>query len=295
MIAPRGATWLFVLSASLGAVTILGSAAALFGRWRWRRNNSEFRAQLQGARLPAEPLTYDAGEVEQLPLPVRRYFHAVLTDGQPIITAVRFSQAGEFRTGEAEETWRPFTATQLVTMRPRAFDWDARIRTAPAIDVFVQDAFSDGTGILHAALAGLFTVADLRGTQAIAEGELMRYLGEAPSYPTALLPSQGVLWEAIDESSARATLSDGVTTASLVFRFDANDLIVSASGLRSRMVSGRVVQQPWQGRCRRYSRRSVMLIPLELDAQWQPVEGLFPYFQCRITDLSFEFAAARSN
>jgi hypothetical protein len=43
----------------------------------------------------------------------------------------------------------------------------------------------------------------MRGTGEIAEGQLMGFFAEAAWYPTALLPGQGVRWEAVDDSSAR--------------------------------------------------------------------------------------------
>lgn len=47
--------------------------------------------------------------------------------------------------------------------------------------------------------------ADLRGALGeVAQGELMRFFAEAAWYPTALLPSQGVRWQAVDDTSARA-------------------------------------------------------------------------------------------
>ena len=99
------------------------------------------------------------------------------------------------------------------------------MRMAPGMHVFVHDAYVAGEGVLHAALFGLITVADLRGTPEMAEGELMRFLAEAAWYPTALLPSQGVRWDAMDDTSASASLVDAATTVSLEFRFDAEGLI----------------------------------------------------------------------
>ena len=69
------------------------------------------------------------------------------------------------------------------------------------------------------------SLANLRGTPEVAQGELMRFLVEAVWYPTALLPSQGVQWEAVDDTSAKATLKDGATTLTLLFRFNENGLI----------------------------------------------------------------------
>ena len=78
---------------------------------------------------------------------------------------------------------------------------------APGLNVLVHDAYIAGEEFLQADLLGLVTLADIRDTSEAAQGEQMRFLAEAAWYPTALLPSQGVRWEAIDDLSARATLT----------------------------------------------------------------------------------------
>jgi hypothetical protein len=89
------------------------------------------------------------------------------------------------------------------------FRLDARIAMMPGVPVRVHDAYIAGRGTLHAAVFGLVSVVNVRDTTEL--GELMRFLAEAAWYPTSLLPSQGVRWEAADDHSARATLEDGTS------------------------------------------------------------------------------------
>jgi hypothetical protein len=70
---------------------------------------------------------------------------------------------------ETGERWAPFTSDQTATMRRPGFDWDARIRMAPGVNVYVHDAYVAGKGMLHAAVLGLVTVADQRDTPEIAQ------------------------------------------------------------------------------------------------------------------------------
>ncbi|MGC7845599.1 DUF6920 family protein [Desulforudis sp. 1088] len=267
------------------------AGAVIYGVSRWQAKNDDFRAKLETARISITPTTYDAREIEGLPLPVQRYFRAVLQDGQPIVAVVRLSQQGQFRISEAEDSWRPFEATQMITTCPPGFDWDARVKMAPGVKVFVQDAYGAGTGILHAAVLGLVTVAAMRGTPEMAQGELMRYLAEGPWYPTALLPSQGVRWEAIDDSSARATLTDGDVSVSIEFCFDEEGLITTArSQSRYRAVDGVLQPTPWQGRFSAYANRAGMRIPLEGEVKWQLPDGPLPYWRGRITEIDYQWA-----
>jgi hypothetical protein len=283
--------WLKLLAGALSLVAIVLAVAALYGTARWDAGTRELRARLEAARQPVRPARYDARELDGLPPPVQRYFRAALQDGQPMVAAVRMDHAGTFNMSEAGEQWQPFTSTQHVVLQRAGFDWDGRIAMLPALPVRVHDAYIAGEGLLHATLLGLITLADLRGTPEMARGELMRFLAEAPWYPTALLPSQGVRWEAVDESSARATLQDGDNVVTLLFRFDEAGLIASVRAeARGRAVQGAVVPTPWEGRWWNYEVRDGMRVPLEGEVAWLLPGGARPYWRGRIVRLIYEVA-----
>jgi hypothetical protein len=283
--------WLKLLGGALGLLAIAYAAAAAFGAWRWEAGTRALRARLDAARQPLQPARCDARELDGLPPPVQRYFRVALTDGQPMVAAVRIAHAGTFNMSEAGEQWKPFTSTQRVITRRPGFDWDARIALLPGLPVRVHDAYVAGGGVLHATLLGLVTLAELRGTPALAQGELMRYLAEASWYPTALLPSQGVRWEAVDDAAARATLADGDTSVTLLFRFDESGLIGSVRAeARGRTVRGAVVATPWEGRWWNYEARDGMKVPLEGEVAWLLPGGPKPYWRGRVTRVEYESA-----
>ena len=247
---------------------------------------------LEAARVPMHPLVVDFRELDGLPPPVQRFFRTVLKDGQPIVTAISVEHTGTFNLSEATEQWKPFTSTQRVVTHRPGFDWDARISMMPGLPVHVHDAYIAGEGILHAAILGLVSMANQRGTDELAQGELMRFFAEAAWYPTALLPSQGVLWNAVDDHSARATLKDGDLSLTLLFRFNKDGLIDTVRAeARGRMVDGTTVTVPWHCRFWDYAIRDGMReLPLEGEVAWLLPEGAKPYFRGRITKLSYEFA-----
>lgn len=220
------------LSAILG-LTVIIAAALFYGSIRWQSGTKAMHAKLEAGRRHIEPKTYDSREIDNLPPPVQGYFRAVLRDGQPMVSAVTVEHVGTFNMSETGEQWKPFTSTQrVITQRP-GFDWEARIQMAPALAVQVHDAYIAGEGILHATLFGLVSLVNMRGTPEVAQGELMRFFAETTWYPTALLPSQGVQWEAVDDSSAKATLKDGENTVTMLFRFDETDRISAGRSPRS--------------------------------------------------------------
>ena len=274
--------------AIIGVLIIVSfGIAAIYGSYRWESDTDRLRAKLTNGRRTIKPKIYDQKEIEGLPEPVQRFFRTVIKDGQAIVAAVKLSQQGLFNMSETENKWSPFTATQFVITQRLGFDWDARIQMAPGVNAFVHDTYLLGEGSLHASLLGLFTVAKIPSTPEANQGELLRFFAEAPWYPTALLPSQGVRWEAINDTSARATLTDGATTVSVVFLFNAEgtiDTFRTEARYRDKLTA-----MPWGGRFGEYSVCNGMLIPLEGEVGWEYPEGTRLYFKGRTTEISYEF------
>ena len=282
--------WKIGLAAVVG-LAVVTAAAIVLGGTRWESSTRDLHARLAAAQVPTAPATYDPRELEGLPAPVRRYFRTVLQEGQPLVVAASLAHEGTFNMGEGAERWIGFTSTQRVVTRRPGFVWDARMAMMPGVPVRVHDAYVAGEGILHATLFGLVPLVNLRGTPEVAEGELMRYLAEAPWYPTALLPSQGVRWDGVDDTSAQATLTDGPVTLTMLFRFDRDGLIGAArAAARGRTVGKAVIPTPWEGRWTRYDVRDGMRVPTDGEVAWILPEGPWPYWRGRITSLAYEFA-----
>lgn len=274
----------------LAALALL-AAATIRGQRRWTNRTRELFADLDAARLPPLAGRVDFRELEGLPAPVQRYFRAVLQDGAPLVTAVEVAHAGTFNLGKNGGRWRPFTSTQRMTTRRPGFVWSGRVGLLPGLSIRVHDAYVAGQGLLHATLPGLVTLSRMHGTPEVAEGELMRYLAEAAWYPTALLPAAGVRWEAVDGQSARAILSDGGTTITLLFSFGEDHLVTSVKAdARGRTVGTQVIPTPWEGRWSNYQLRDGMRVPLDGEVAWLLPQGRQPYWRGRITRLACEFA-----
>jgi hypothetical protein len=264
-----------------------------YGQWRWRGLTAELVARLETARVPPRPARFDTRELEGLPAPVQRYFRAVLPDGAPIVAAATVEHVGTFNMGETVDRWKPFRSWQRVVTSAPGFVWDGSVAMLPGIPVRVHDAYVAGEGVLHPAILGVFSLVEMRGTGEVARGELMRFFAEAAWYPTALLPSQGVRWEAVDESSARATLVDGPIALTMTFRFGADGLIAGVRAeARGRTVGGRVVATPWEGRWSSYQRQAGMLVPMSGEVAWVLAEGVKPYWRGTITAVRYEFAGS---
>lgn len=280
--------WILVAAASLTSAYF---ATRAYGAWRWADATNALVSRLNEGRVAPGVARYTFAGLAGLPAPVKRYFSAVLTEGQPIVTAVSLTQSGVFNMSATSARWKPFTATQNFTTARPGFVWNAKIMMFPTVPVRVVDAFVGGEGLLRPTLLGLYELGTQQGNGEIARGELLRYFAESVWFPTALLPGQGVDWQAVDNTSATATITDGPISVTMLFRFDENDLIASihVQG-RAMTVGTTTVQMPWECRMSNYQMRGGMRVPLTGEVLYITPEGEKPYFQGTIETITYELA-----
>lgn len=291
--------WMLGLAGLAGMLVVSWKALQMLGAMRWTALIRSLSDQLESARLGAlgrlpSPVRFDARELEGLPAPVRRYFRKALTDGQAIIAAANIVMTGTINLSASAERWKPFRSQQrVITGRP-GFLWDAQVDMLPGLPARVLDSYIAGRGGLLAKLLGLLTVADAQGDPETARAEFMRYFAEAAWYPTALLPSQGVQWQAVDDSSASATLADGPITLTLLFRFNDAGLIASVHAEQRGAGAdkdGVMLMLPWDCGLSDYRAQDGMLIPLAGTAAWLRPAGRKAYFVGQVKTVSYEYLA----
>lgn len=280
--------WIGLALCAIAAVVI---GLGFYGAARWADSTRTLLIKLEDTRVPVAITRYHSRELEGLPATVQRYFRAVLKEGQPVILAATVKLAGTFNMSATGEQWKPFTSRQRVITHRPGFLWDAQVSMLPGLKARVVDSYIAGKGLLHAAILGLFSVADVSGGGEIARGEFMRFFAETAWYPTALLPSQGVRWNAVDDRSANATIVDGLLALTLLFRFNDAGLIDSfRAEARGGIVGKEMIMAPWEGRFSNYQTRDGMTVPYTGEVAWMRPEGRKSYFRGNVTSLTYELA-----
>lgn len=271
--------------AALLAITVF---VLVLANWLWHSQIARLTQDIKGqASSPSPP----APEVsDDLPAPVLRFLNRSVPADAPTVRTVHLITAGEFRMGADEHSWRPFRAEQVFSVDRPGFVWDARIRMAPFMPVYVRDVYVGGHGETVARVLGAYTVAREGGAAAVpdlAAGQLIRFLGETMWFPTALRPGHALTWTAIDDRRARATLIDGVTEVSLEFTFNADgDITEVFTPDRPRSVDGAYVRTPWAVRCFDHEVRQGLRIPIGCEAEWRLPEGPLPYWRGRVVEVT---------
>ncbi len=279
-----------MLGLSLAGTVVVVGSAIVAGSVRWNNATSrlvtDLRNSAQSTRVSQPRVSPD--QYAALPLPVRRYFNYALTPGQKVILDARLQQKGVMRT-DATAAWKPFTALEHFSTRRVGFVWDATMNMMPLLSVRIRDGYVDGAGASEASIVGLISVGKQGATPQVASGSLLRYLAESAWIPTALLPQSGVHWSTVDDTNARATLTDAGTTVTMDVAFDATGRLVRISAMRYRYVRGTPVLTPWSGHYTNYQRIEGMMVPTFAEAEWSPRSGTFSVWRGQIIKAEYEF------
>lgn len=251
----------------------------------WKRETTEVVENLI-YRIPERiPKKVRFKDFEKLPEPVSKYLRFALKEGQPVIDAVRLTQSGRFLAG----LWSRFDAEQYFSIDPPAFVWDASIRAAGIIPVRVRDAYQQGKGSMLAKIFGIFRLVKQENAPEINIAALQRYLAESPWFPTALLPSDRLVWSELDANRALAKLTDHGIEASLEFEFNELGEIVSVfTPERYRFADGKFIPTAWAGYFRNYREVRGMNVPMQAEVEWIFPDGhCFSYFKGNVTGIEF--------
>ena len=223
-------------------------------------------------------------DIATLPAVVRRYVARVLPAGRPLAGQARLAQTGTMWMRPRGRGLR-FDAVEELATRDVAFTWRARFAIAGMPLLSVVDRYAAGEGSLQARLLGLIPVMR-KGGPALSEGEALRYLGELPWNPAAMLLNRRLQWRELDDVAVQVSTAVGDGTVSLRLEFDAaGDIVRVLTPGRPRLEEGNRLR-PWVGEFSRYATLGGTRIPTRGEVRWELPAGPFTYWRCEVTSLS---------
>lgn len=230
--------------------------------------------------LTAPGMLVTPAMLDSLPTPVRRYLDWSRVEGQLIPTSFSLRQQGRLRSAN-DKPWMPFTAEEDFITGPPGFSWRATVRFAGLPLVRAWDGYVSGQGRMQVRLARVFTMADLTGG-AMNQASLLRYLNEMTWFPAAFLLGN-VEWQAIDDQSARVSITDCGLTVSATMSFGADGRPVEFAATRHRhRGQGRFTLEPWVTPFTDYGVVNDVRVPTAGCAEYRPASGAVKYLELRL-------------
>lgn len=146
-----------------------------------------------------------------------------------------------------------------------------------------RDMYLDGKGHMTVKVASLFPVVDATGEK-MDRGSMMRYLSEMVWFPSALL-GDNISFQAVDDRSARVSLTDHGRTATATMFFDGEGRLTDLVAKRHRILDESCDLETWSTPITGYGEFEGVQIPIGAKALWKLAEGDDEYFDVTITDL----------
>lgn len=227
-------------------------------------------------------------QIKDLPIPVQRYFKYSLEEGQHYISYVKLKHEGQFRQNENQK-WMPIKGEEFFSIEKPGLVWVGKIQLLPFIWITGLDEYIEGKGKFQIKLMSFVTIVDAPKGRELDSGELMRWLGEAPLFPTALLPSNYLQWQEIDLNSARAVVNFAGLTVSLIFHFNEKGEITRMEGNRFRSMNNSYVNERWIGHYSDYTAIENIVVPMALEVAWNTQAGNFSYAKFIVTEISYDY------
>jgi len=154
--------------------------------------------------------------IADLPMPVQKWLRHSGMIGKQDIHSVRLTQKALMKMKPDQKEWSHAEAEQYFTTHPPASIWTVRLQMMPFVEVVGRDKFQEGKGEMLIKILSLLPIVNSKNNDKTNMGTLQRYLGEIVWFPSAAT-SPYIVWEGIDDLSAKATMTYEGTTGSGTF------------------------------------------------------------------------------
>jgi hypothetical protein len=280
-----GTMKLGLLLLSVAAVLALLRVAATRASYGLRR---EFQ-QIVGEWSPeGDVRVLRVEELAGLPAPVQRYVRRSGAVGQPRARSFRARFRGRIRSGP-EGTWMPFTGEQLNLYEPvaRYFYLDATLFGVP---VQVLHRYEGDSATMRVRVLGLVPMVNAAGPE-MDRAETVTLLNDLSWLAPGNLVLPSIVWETIDDRSARARFTNADQTIEATLHFnDADELIDFTSDDRTMAsANGReFTPAGWSTPLGAYARFGYMWLSGSGEAKWHPADGgSYTYIEMELLDVRF--------
>jgi hypothetical protein len=238
------------------------------------------------ARLtPAEPIA-DA-DLAHLPVPVQRYLRGAGVIGQPRVRNFHVRMHGRFRNGR-DARWMPVTAEQFnaVDQPARLFFMNASMLTIPMQG---YHRYVGPSATMRVKVAAAVPVVEVSGTE-MNQGETVTMFNDMCVMAPATLVDPAIVWEAVDDRTARAKFTNAGYTirADLSFN-EAGELTNFWSDDRYQTSpDGKTATKVrWSTPLRSYRSFGPVRLAAGGEARWHEPSGEYAYIEFMFDDVQY--------
>jgi hypothetical protein len=179
----------------------------------------------QGLKSTSSDRLFTHELIADLPAPVQKYFTHAIAPETPLADYVELKMSGKFQL-QPNANWLPMEAREIISTLP-GFVWQAKM--GRGLSKFTGADYSDrGKSRMRFFWWGLIPLVDARNEN-IDRSASGRLAGEYIWLPSALLPHNGVTWQAIAPDTIQANFKLDNQPINLTLTIDAEGRLLKMS------------------------------------------------------------------
>lgn len=273
----------------ISIVIILITLVVIFFNIPYSRTKSEFTNEVSKIARNVEKTNevFTKKDIKDLPSPVQRYFEYCGYLGTPKMSLMRAEFRNvDFKMSPSKTIKIDYTQYNFVKEPERFAFIDSSLYGIP-FEGF--DSYKNGVGSMKGTLAKAVTLFDQRG-DTMDKACLVTILAECLVVPNVALQDY-IKWESIDDTHAKATITYYGISASGIFTFDKNGLMLSfkTSDRVATSMDGKTREAEWSAIISDYQLVNGIRQPRVLQSIWHYPEGDFVYFNQNRSSVKFEY------
>lgn len=229
--------------------------------------------------------TYD--KLDDQPELIKKYFRSVVSDSIFFPKFVKVEQTAQFKT-DIKSDWKPLEADQYFTTESPNFIWISEMKTSKFFWVNAIDSYINGQGNMLIKFNSSITIADSWGIELDKSG-MFRYISEAVLFPTKLLPSEHLLWNILDSTTAEIKFIDGDNSIVAKLYFDSDNKISRIETFdKYRALAQGFEKSLYTIYLSKYNTINGFNVPTYIEVEWDLPSGKFKYGKFNINKITYE-------
>lgn len=242
---------------------------------------------LQQALLDSQKnrITISLDDVSKYPEVIQRYLRFSLEEGREAVYYAHLKHGGEFRT-TPEQPWFLIRGEYHYLAYEPAFYWKGIIKPLPILAISARDFYFRGKGEMKIKLNGIIPLGKTTGPE-MDEASLMRFVSEAPLFPSVFLSANYITWEEIDSTSAKVIIEHQGVRAEGIFTLNKKGEIIKYSSTRARDTKDGPKPTKWTGYFGDYTDFHGFKIPTFFVAEWNLPDEDFQYVRFLVNSIDF--------
>lgn len=216
-------------------VAVIALVAVAYFLWSHKRAIDEAESAwatiAAAAQQQAGDAVFDPAMVADLPEVAQRYFLHAIAPGTPLKTTVTLRMEGQFLLGDRDSNQPYAMVARQILAPPDAFVWLPVMRSG-VLAITGSDGSLNGKAWMQFWINSLLPVVNAQSPPDLVRSAQFRSAMESIWVPAALLPRDGISWEASGANKAIVTISTFENPIVLELTLDETGALTEVVGMR---------------------------------------------------------------